>query len=113
LEIPDLPGPGPVRWIAIAGTLALASWLGALILALARRRWREALWVALCLAAGGVTLAAGSRVAWLHHAAALATLGIALGCAYAGRGAARWWMGAGALGWVVSLALARYLFGTV
>ena len=103
-----LPPAGPVRWIALAATVALVALLTALGHRVASRAWGEAGWAGIPLVLLAITPVFGPP---LHAAAALAALLVATRNGLRFDGASRIASFLGAAGCGVAMGAAWWLFG--
>jgi hypothetical protein len=108
--MPTLPAEGPVRVVAILGSVALAAFLaGASVLAV-RREGREARWAFALVVLGVVAGILGRAGAGWHAVATALVVSLALRNITCTHGAARWLTAAGLATWVAVMMLARRLF---
>jgi hypothetical protein len=109
VSLPQLPPSGPIRVIAVAGTLALAAFLAAFVVLAVRRQWREAAWAATAFAAGLATSLVHRHAGW-HVVLSTVTIALALRNAACVRG---WPMAltlAGLIAWLAATVQAWLLF---
>lgn len=128
--MPSLPAAGPLRLLAIAGSIALLGFVAALVSCSAaaakaasmrrggpKKLHDRALAAAVAWAAAPLLLAATTwmvgrlGLSWAHLGGALATLVVAARNAIRFRGFARFAAAVGAVGWLVAAIAARTLFG--
>ncbi len=109
--MPSLPEPGPIRLIAVTGSVALVSWLlSTVVLARASQR-KDALWSLAILVLAGLTMIAGRLDTALHTVVQLLTLAVAMRNATSFRGAPRWLVIVGIVAWLSSAIVAMRHFG--
>ncbi len=107
-SIPSLPTGGPLRVLAISGTLAMVTFAA---VAWQRRRDSSALRQALVpLTLAVTTMLLRGHLPWLHTGLALTVAVAALYNAWCFTAMARWGSALGAAAWLVALACARRLF---
>lgn len=110
LEVPSLPPPGPVRVIAIAGTLGLIGFASALVERAVRRAGREIVWAATPLALGLAAVACARLAPGLHAVVSLGALAVGARNVARWTAAGRWLALVGLLGWAAALVTGRLLF---
>lgn len=111
MSIPSLPQAGPVRLIAILGSVAIVSWLISTVLLARSKRRAETLWSLAILVLAGLTMIAGRLDAALHGVAQLLTVAVAARNVTALRGAPRWLTLLGVVAWLLSAGIAIQHFG--
>ena len=109
--MPSLPEAGPIRLIAVLGTLAMLAWLVSAVVSARRKRRAEALWSVSVLVCAGLTMIAGRVDGSLHAIVQMLTVGVALRNATSFSGAPRWLTVIGILAWMSSAAIAMQHFG--
>lgn len=109
--MPSLPEAGPIRLIAILGTLAMLAWLVCAVISARRKRADEAWWSLLVLACSVLTMIAGRLDGAVHAVVQLLTVGIAARNARSFFGLPRWLTIAGILAWMTSAVIAMRHFG--
>jgi hypothetical protein len=110
LNVPSLPQDGPLRTLAIAGTLAILGFLAVAVLEASARRFVAAAWAAAPLVLAAITVLLGRRSGALHIAFAIVTLGVTFASLKRLRPVLRAVEVAAALSWIVALFAARALF---
>ena len=120
--MPSLPVGGPLRLLAIAGSLALLSFLASALVLLLRRRpgaeaqarpggaRAQALWAAAPAGCSLVAFALGRVAPTLHPILSLLTGVVAARNLVRMRGLARALQGLGLFSWVIAILAARALF---
>ena len=108
LEVPHLPA-GPVRIIAIAGSISLLAFAATAGLLAARRRLREAGWSALALALAIATMLVHRSPGW-HVVISSLTLACALRNAICLDATARWLTVVATAAWIIATAQAIAVF---
>ncbi len=111
LNMPSLPEPGPIRLIAISGSIAILAWLIVTVVLGRTKRRNEALWSALLLVFVGLTMAAGRFDAAWHTVMQVTTVGIAGRNAIRLQGRLRWLTVIGIIAWITSAGIAIRHFG--
>ncbi|MGB0590735.1 MAG: hypothetical protein ACPGU1_13735 [Myxococcota bacterium] len=109
--MPSLPEAGPIRLIAILGTLAMLAWLVCAVISARRKRRDEAWWSLLVLGCSVLTMIAGRLDGTVHGVVQLLTVGIAARNARAFLGLPRWLTIVGILAWMTSAVIAMRHFG--
>ena len=110
MEMPELPAEGPVREMAILGSVALGAFLvGAIVLA-ARREWREARWALALFVLGVAAGILGRAGAGWHAVATALVIGLALRNITCAQGAPRWFTAAGLATWLAVVWIAHHVF---
>ena len=109
--MPSLPVAGPIRLIAVLGTLAMLAWLVSVVISARRKRRTEALWSLTVLVFAGLTMIAGRVDGTLHTIVQLLTVGIAARNARTFTGPPRWLTIVGILAWMASAVIAMRHFG--
>ena len=110
LSVPSLPEPGPIRLIAVTGSLAILAWLVCAALAARAGQRKEAQWSCVVLVLAGLTMIAGRVDAITHSVIQILTVAVALRNVINLRSALRWLMALGVLAWVTSAAVAMRTF---
>ena len=110
--VPSLPPSGPLRVLAIAGTLAFLALAASAMILWRRREAQAARWACASLVAMAMSFLLGPTRPALHQAMAIATACIALRNAIRFRGSPRALALIGLLGWITALLAARRLFGS-
>jgi hypothetical protein len=108
VEVPSLPA-GPVRIVAIAGSIAFLAFGGVAGLLAVRRRWREAAWAALVLAFAVTTMLVGRAPGW-HVIASALTLACALRNAVCLDATPRWLTAVATAAWITATIQAHLVF---
>jgi hypothetical protein len=117
--IPSLPAQGPLRLLAISGSIALLAFLcSAIVVALRARRQPAgspdragALWAAASFAMLLVAFALGRLAPTLHPVASAATFVLAARNTWKLEGPARLLQALGLLAYLIAILAARALFG--
>lgn len=108
LDVPSLPA-GPVRAIAIAGSISILAFAATAALLGVRRRWREAGWSLLVLALAIATMIVHRSPGW-HVVLTSLTLAAALRNAICLDAAPRWLAVAAIAAWIVATVQALLVF---
>src|SRR5687768_3537727 len=108
--MPALPEEGPVRVIAILGSVALAAFLAGAVMLAVRRDWREARWALALFVLGIVDAMLGRAGAGWHAVATALVVSLALRNVTCTKGAPRWLTLAGLAAWGFAVIYARRLF---
>ena len=109
--IPSLPSGGPLRLLAIAGSISLLALLVTVPLQLRRRSNREAAWAAAALAMSLVSFGLGRIIPAIHPFASGATLVLSARNMVRFDGTPRALQAVAFASWVIAIVSARRLFG--
>lgn len=109
--LPSLPGAGPLRMLAVAGSIAIVAFLAALAVQLRARRVRDSAWAALPLGLCAATIVVGRYYPSWHTAMSIATAAAAGYDAWRFNPPARFLAIVGLGTWLTAMAFARLLFG--
>lgn len=108
--IPSLPPAGPLRLLAVSGSISLFLFVGAAIAALRNKPRRLAAWPLALFVFALATGVLGRASSNLHNAAAFLTAGIAVVTLIRTRGVPRVLVAFGAVAWGIAIFSARALF---
>lgn len=111
LSIPSLPDAGPLRLIAVFGSVAIAAWLVSALVSWRAKARTDALWAVAVLVLVGATMIAGRLDAGVHGFVQLLTVAVAARNVTVFRGPPRWLTLAGVVAWLVSAGVAISHFG--
>ena len=111
VDVPDLPSAGPVRVLAVAGSVAIGAFAVAAALAWRRQRRRDVAWAAAPLLLGTLSFVLGRHLHPAGHLiASVLTLAAALRNVVAFRGALRAASALAAVAWIVAVVAAGLIF---
>jgi NO-binding membrane sensor protein with MHYT domain len=110
MTLPSLPPGGPLRLLAITGSLALIIFVIALVIESKKKDWRNVLWGALPIVAAIATIALSGMGGWLHRGGSFLTLAFACRNALVLQGWSRIANAVGGLFWLAGIIAARLLF---
>lgn len=110
--LPSFPDPGPLRLLAMSGTLSLVAFSATLIVIAKNGPRSEIKWTLVPLLLGAITVGFAGRAPEIHQWIAFVTVAVALRNTIALQRWARWMQALGAASWFTSIVCARLLFGT-
>ena len=110
--LPSFPDPGPLRLLAMSGTLSLVVFSATLIIVAKRGPYSEIKWTIVPLLLGAITVGFGGAAPQVHQWIAFVTVAVAIRNTLTLKGWARWLQALGALSWFTSIVCAHLLFGT-
>ena len=112
VDVPELPPSGPLRVLAVAGSVSLVALAVAAALAMRSGNRRVTAWAVAPLLLGAASFTLGRHLHPLGHVVlSLLTLAVALRNAFGLPGGARIASAVAAAAWLVALVAARRLFG--
>lgn len=117
-NIPSLPDEGPLRVLALGGSIALLAFLASTLVLVVRSRRRAArfessptVWAAATFGVSLISFALGRLAPALHPIASAATFVLATRNTVRFSGAPRVLQAVGLTAWVIAIVAARALFG--
>ena len=111
MSIPALPASGPIRQIAVLGSISILAWVIAAALSARKKRRQETGWSVALIVLAAATMIAGRIHGLVHEALQLLTVAVALRNVISMQGAVRWLTLVGVLAWLGSAIVAMLHFG--